>query len=533
MDANWSESTNNRTTLLNADAVSKPHKDDAEAEMPKPFSTTIKQGSCHSFCRKSPLTFTLAAAVCFMTQISMGVFTATQITFLEKEFGFSSTQMGQILSASQIGSLCLVLPSGYLAPRLHVPRVMTLVSVVFGLACIMAADISPAFCWGEEAGREEDERCGTARALGNGTWDSDVVYNPRAYPMYVFLIICQVIRGAMGSTMFPMFAQYIEANAKKLDTGLYMGIVASVAMLGPAIAFLGGGAISKLHVSLKPTDLTPTHPDWIGAWWLGFLLFGSLAAVAPVFVCWFPRRLMTPPHPPTHPPTPPPSPSSLLAAESPQCWQEEEELRERREGRNLSTFSGESEESHPEKESGAGRSLKPGRRGCFAVMGRGVLELRGFFLSLARLLMNPVYVLLVMSSCFLGFSMNGTYLFLPKYMQDQFQIPIWKANFIMGGSELSMGTCGYLVGGWLTKRLKLTHNRLYQTLAGLSLVTLLLAVAMMLLGCPQATLIGDPAGGLRQLHTFVRMPRRGVSGLRSGISRELFLPLPRGMFGSG
>ena len=56
----------------------------------------------------------------------------------------------------------------------------------------------------------------------------------------------------------------------------------------------------------------------------------------------------------------------------------------------------------------------------------------GFALSILRLLLNPVFLLLVLSSCFFGFAMNGTYIFLPKYLQHQFDIPAWKGNFIMG-----------------------------------------------------------------------------------------------------
>ncbi|XP_076465460.1 solute carrier organic anion transporter family member 3A1-like [Babylonia areolata] len=330
----------NTTQLLQSEAPASPtdtgHTEGTETEVTQSSSRCSMLGFCHALGRKSPLTFTLASALCFLTQISMVVFTMSQITSLEKEFGFTSSQTGRIVSSAQIGSLCLVLPSGYLASRLHVPRFMTFAAVIFGLVSVMAglprfifsasdasadvrnssvgsaADVGPALCRLGEGGIE-GERCEGVGALRNGTADSgeatQLAYNPRAFPVYVFLIVCQVIRGAMGTTAFPMFTEYIESNAKKTDTGFYMGIMASVAMLGPAVAFLGGGAISKLHVSLQPTDIDPTHPDWVGAWWLGFLIFGSLAAVAPVFLCRFPRHLQPPPPPPS-PPLPPPTPFS-------------------------------------------------------------------------------------------------------------------------------------------------------------------------------------------------------------------------------
>ena len=63
------------------------------------------------------------------------------------------------------------------------------------------------------------------------------------------------------------------------------------------------------------------------------------------------------------------------------------------------------------------------------------LLVAGFVLSILRLLLNPVFMFLVLSSCLFGFAMNGLYLFLPKYLQHQFDIPAWKANFIMGQAQ--------------------------------------------------------------------------------------------------
>lgn len=51
-------------------------------------------------------------------------------------------------------------------------------------------------------------------------------------------------------------------------------------------------------MSAAATSLTPEHPDWVGAWWLGFLVFGLLAAVVPLPLLAFPRRLSS--GPPRH-----------------------------------------------------------------------------------------------------------------------------------------------------------------------------------------------------------------------------------------
>lgn len=37
--------------------------------------------------------------------------------------------------------------------------------------------------------------------------------------------------------------------------------------------------------------MTPKDPRWIGAWWLGFLMFGTMALVVSLLVFFFPRTI--------------------------------------------------------------------------------------------------------------------------------------------------------------------------------------------------------------------------------------------------
>lgn len=40
--------------------------------------------------------------------------------------------------------------------------------------------------------------------------------------------------------------------------------------------------------------MTPRDPRWIGAWWLGFLMFGTMALVVSLLVFFFPRIIPKP-----------------------------------------------------------------------------------------------------------------------------------------------------------------------------------------------------------------------------------------------
>ncbi|XP_025077714.1 solute carrier organic anion transporter family member 2A1-like, partial [Pomacea canaliculata] len=419
---------------------------------------------------KSAFTFTLAAALILLTHINLVVFIVTQITTLERQFGLTSAQSGQIFAANEIGYLTLTLPASHFAARWHVPRALFVSAVVLGVSGAMcglphflfpeseigpnistihsAAKILPAFCVpvnGTDGSLEQMQRChslsevhSTNQTVSSAEPGGGLVYSESAYPVLVYIIIFQVIRGMFGSPRMAMITTYLDDNCKKSDTGFYMGILAAVAMLGPAVAFIGGGAISKLHVSLQPTSLTPEHPDWVGAWWLGFLVFGLLAAVVPLPLLAFPRRLS--PGPPRH---------------------------------------------ENSKESGR---ILTGHR----VLQGALSEMKAFVRSMAGLASNPVFLCIVLSSCFASFSMNGLYRFMPKILEEQFQLPAWKANFIMGGAELLMGTSGFFVGGIMTRRLKPSLLGLFKIVIIILFVSILLVCAQLSIGCPEPTLIGEP-----------------------------------------
>ena len=61
-----------------------------------------------------------------------------------------------------------------------------------------------------------------------------------------------------------------------------------------------------------------------------------------------------------------------------------------------------------------------------------------------------------------------------------------------GGAELTMGTSGFLLGGILTRRLKLPTAGLYKLLLAITTLCVLLVVVLMFIGCPQPRLLGSP-----------------------------------------
>ncbi|VDN34111.1 unnamed protein product [Dibothriocephalus latus] len=80
------------------------------------------------------------------------------------------------------------------------------------------------------------------------------------------------------------------------------GLFYSAAALGPACGFIAGAAFLQVyidHPTRPPSSLTTYNAAWLGAWWMGMLVFGGLAFITSSPAVAFPRRL------PAQPCTPP------------------------------------------------------------------------------------------------------------------------------------------------------------------------------------------------------------------------------------
>ena len=55
-----------------------------------------------------------------------------------------------------------------------------------------------------------------------------------------------------------------------------------------------------------------------------------------------------------------------------------------------------------------------------------------FLKTLLRLLRSPVYMCVVLGTSMALFGVSGMIVFLSKYMETQFLIPVWQANTMVG-----------------------------------------------------------------------------------------------------
>ncbi|KAJ8321835.1 hypothetical protein KUTeg_000306 [Tegillarca granosa] len=127
-------------------------------------------------------------------------------------------------------------------------------------------------------------------------------------------------------------------------------------------------------ITRSEVDFSIQDPRWIGAWWLGFIVFsiGTIVTALPM-IC-FPRRLKNKTDPVE---------TTIKKQNKSVYYSRKERVKER-------------------------------------------------LLSYWRVLTTPIYVSLIFINCILGFPWIGYWSFISKYITTQFGTPLWKGNMILG-----------------------------------------------------------------------------------------------------
>ncbi|BFZ20987.1 hypothetical protein BsWGS_24026 [Bradybaena similaris] len=118
---------------------------------------------------------------------------------------------------------------------------------------------------------------------------------------------------------------------------------------------------------------------------------------------------------------------------------------------------------------------------------------REFLASLFRLLTNPVYACVVLSSCCTLFSVAGISAFSSKYLESMFHLPAHTANYVMAVQTVSTAFVGSFLGGYLSRRMKMTAMTGIQFNTATMAVALLAQMLGLIFQCDQPTVHNWPS----------------------------------------
>uniref|UniRef100_A0A8C2UGU0 Solute carrier organic anion transporter family member 3A1 n=1 Tax=Coturnix japonica TaxID=93934 RepID=A0A8C2UGU0_COTJA len=259
-------------------------------------------------CFSSIQLFLVSECALMLAQGTVGAYLVSVLTTLERRFNLQSADVGVIASSFEIGNLALILFVSYFGARGHRPRLIGCGGIVMALGALLSA--LPEFLthqyeyesgeirWGAE-GRDV---CAANGSTSDEGPDPDLICRNRTATnmMYLLLIGAQVLLGIGATPVQPLGVSYIDDHVRRKDSSLYIGILFTMLVFGPACGFILGSFCTKIYVDAvfidtSKLDITPDDPRWIGAWWGGFLLCGALLFFSSLPMFGFPQSL--PPRP--------------------------------------------------------------------------------------------------------------------------------------------------------------------------------------------------------------------------------------------
>lgn len=182
-------------------------------------------------------------------------FTAVAITSLETRFELRSTESGTLYSAYEVAAAIIGLLTSFYSGQGHKGRYLAASAIIIGVGGFIFA--LPHWITGDyiPTGTIGSGLCVHHANItaGQGAAESCVnVTSPVRVFLYVFLL-AQVFVGAGNNVVWTTGMAYIDENVSPASSSVYIGVIVTLAAIGPAIGFLLGGIFLNLWVDWPST----------------------------------------------------------------------------------------------------------------------------------------------------------------------------------------------------------------------------------------------------------------------------------------
>lgn len=178
---------------------------------------------------------------------ALSVYIISQITTIERQFALSSTKSGYLMACNDIGYSVFILIASYFASRVHIPRFLSLSTMLYGLSGILCSVphflfqpkplddkndaqemtsrfASPDMCYNRSVLQSSPEQTFISNSSVIGVEKVEETNNFRSNVAMAFISIGMVVQGLAKAPRGPMLTQYIDDNCGKRETGFFMGI---------------------------------------------------------------------------------------------------------------------------------------------------------------------------------------------------------------------------------------------------------------------------------------------------------------------
>ncbi|XP_072327860.1 solute carrier organic anion transporter family member 1C1-like [Scyliorhinus torazame] len=409
----------------------------------------------------------LAALSClYFAKALSGSYMKSTITQLERRFDIPSSLIGVLDGSFEIGNLLVIVFVSYFGAKFHRPRLIAAGSIIMAIGTFLIA--SPHFFMGRYNYESaltflsnlttSTSQCSNmsnstlTRGLGATSSDQPLpgCEKEAGSSMWIYILLGNLLRGIGETPTGPLGISYLDDYSTEENTSFYIGILYTVALIGPLFGYLLGSLCAKLFVDIGFVDLervTITSKDarWVGAWWLGFLIAGVFSLLFSIPFWFFPKSLTK---------------------------------ETQKEG--LGKTSEKMEFIMQDQSEPVGNNPVP----------KISTVDRGFFSSLKVLFSNSLYILLLVSLVIQMNSLIGMLTFKPKFIEQQYGQSASRTNFIIGLINIPAVCLGFFLGGYVMKRFKLTIVQAAKLSIGCAVLGWLLTISYFGMGCENSRVAG-------------------------------------------
>eukprot|EP00096_Caligus_rogercresseyi_P000386 TRINITY_DN10819_c0_g1_i1.p1 TRINITY_DN10819_c0_g1~~TRINITY_DN10819_c0_g1_i1.p1 ORF type:complete len:638 (+),score=117.03 TRINITY_DN10819_c0_g1_i1:123-2036(+) len=362
---------------------------------------------------------------------------STILSTIEKKFGLKSQEIAWVYSGNEISQVffLVALPfMGLVRKRTLFMGVSIIISGVGILLCGIphffqtdiptdALAVKSYLCLEEASG---ESSCPVSLTEDGGE-------SLRSKWIGIALIFFGIFLHGIGASFYNSFGiPYIDDNSEKTKSPLALSFVFAARMGGPLFGSIFASVFLKMneypHRTPESLGFDEKDDRWIGAWWLGFFIFGPILMVVAPLLILFPEQL--------------PQREGEITKES--------------------EFAMNAPESASEW-----------------------IDLTKSLLS--RLLKNKIYIFNLCSNIAFLFGFMGFITFLPKFIKFNFRKSSSSSGLAGGLSNFVSSAIGIITSGWIISRYKLKARSLAMWCVLADLIGIFFFIGAIFIGCNSVT----------------------------------------------
>lgn len=378
---------------------------------------------CHGLLQLSQLLY----SACFKSTIST----------IEKRYGLSSYSSGTISSLHEVSNSVLIVFVSYFGNRVHRPRVIGIGGLLMAVSAMMLTlphFLSQPYNKDSVLHKHQDICILQRNSSGLESCGRDETRSlADTNNLWLLMASAQLLFGVGSVPIQPFGISYIDDFAGPTNSPIYIAILFSVSVFGPAIGFLLGSFVLRIYVDVDKglgaeKHLSLTDPHWVGAWWMGILITSGFLLVTSIPYFFFPRSM--------------PAQRNVIVSET-----------------DMSDD--------------------------FKKPDNSLLDfLKMFPRMFVRLLLSPFFLMLVLAQCCFSSVIAGLATFLNKFLERQYSASMAYSNLLVGAVNLPAVAVGMLIGGVIMKRARLSLKTIPRFCVVMLTTSTLLCIPLFFMGCP-------------------------------------------------